>query len=93
MSSEVVKAMRRARSGKAGIPPKPATGLDPVAVSKACPNFGNLTDETVTCPTCGGGKVELKVYNCAAFGTCTIGKPVEGRGCCSASCPGLSKQT
>lgn len=92
MTSEAKKAERRARAAalRAGgtgrdCPAKP----DPVTVARTCKNFGAATGETESCPTCPtrGGKVTLKVYACAAFGTCTVGKEVAGRGCCKADCP------
>lgn len=36
---------------------------------------------TTTCATCAG-RVELKVFDCAVHGTCTLGKQVAGHWCC-----------
>lgn len=70
---------------------KPDTKINPVTVSQTCVNFGDATGETEACGSCRG-KVSLRVYACAAFGTCTVGKAVSGRGTCSASCPSYVKK-
>lgn len=46
-----------------------------------CAYLGKPTGELQECQTCIG-RVSLKVFECAVHGTCTLGKPVEGRGCC-----------
>lgn len=46
-----------------------------------CEYRGEATGETVHCKTCGGG-VKLKLYGCKVFGECTLGKKVDGIGCC-----------
>ena len=43
------------------------------------------TGEVEGCLTCKGNRT-LKVYTCAVYGTCTIGTPFAGRGCCSTAC-------
>lgn len=65
--------------------------VSPAAVAQSCANFGELTAETESCATCRG-RTTLKVYECKAFGTCTVGKSVPGRGCCAAGCPSYAKK-
>lgn len=55
------------------------------AAPPPCPHLGKPTGDTVQCPTCSG-VVHLKVFDCKIHGTCTIGRPAAGHGCC-AGCP------
>ena len=50
-----------------------------------CRHLGAPTGETTECTSCGG-KVKLKLFNCATYGQCTVGKPVDGLACC-VGCP------
>lgn len=52
-----------------------------------CAHRGTPTGETLTCSTCAG-RVRLKVFPCAVFGTCTAAVRQPGRGCCR-RCPAL----
>jgi predicted GH43/DUF377 family glycosyl hydrolase len=54
-----------------------------------CAHRGGPTGQTAPCRTCGG-RVELKLYACAVHGTCTLGRKVEGHGCCQ-GCPDRPK--
>jgi hypothetical protein len=64
-----------AEAGSTAAPPKSAAPASPCRHRSAEPVAA------VGCETCGG-TVSLKVYGCRVFGTCTIGRKVEGRGCC-----------
>lgn len=62
-------------------PPAPA-----VAPESPCSHRSAAPVRTAACRTCGGG-VRLKVYGCAEFGECTIGKRAAFvSGCCD-GCP------
>lgn len=68
-------------------------GPAPAQSPGQCVHLGQPTGELEMCPTCRGGKVQLKVFACAVYATgCTIAKPVAGRACC-AGCPSYSLRT
>jgi len=48
----------------------------------SCVYLGPDTRETVTCPTCRG-RVELKLFECAVLGCCTLVKAAPGVACCN----------
>jgi hypothetical protein len=50
-----------------------------------CAHRGEPTGETAPCGTCKG-TVRLKLFPCAVYGSCTVGKKLPGRGCCR-KCP------
>lgn len=49
-----------------------------------CPHLRGVTGRT-SCANCTNN-TQLKVYNCSAFGRCTIAKEIEGVSCCR-TCP------
>ncbi len=53
----------------------------PMMAQKTCANLGESTAELVECKTCSG-RVQLKVFECHVFGTCTIARKVDGVACC-----------
>ena len=59
--------------------------LAPQRVSLTCIHLREPTGETVGCQTCKGN-VQVKLFSCAVHGTCTLGKRIEGHGCCDAKC-------
>lgn len=61
--------------------PQPAI----VSVPAACAHLGQATGETATCKTCKGS-VQLKLFACEVYGTCTIAKKSGALACC-AKCP------
>lgn len=58
-----------------------------------CIHRGEPTGQLAECPSCTG-TVRVKIFACSALpcGTCTLEKPVDGHGCCSAhaACPGYT---
>lgn len=68
----------------AGSPPAGGCGSAARALDVIpCANRGDLAGE-VTCPTCRGGGIRLKVYACAAHPAgCTLGRKVAGLACCA----------
>ena len=66
-----------------------ALGLTPAPAPETpanlgCIHLGKETGKLVRCATCAGTK--LKVFECAVFGTCTIGKRGVGAGGCCNGC-------
>lgn len=60
---------------------------------ETCTKLGADTGETVECPSCRG-TVQLKLYTCETYGTCTLGKAVKGVACCAnGACPGYTAPT
>jgi len=47
----------------------------------ACAHRGEATGKKELCESCRG-KVYEKVYNCSEHGSCVVGRPIEGLGCC-----------
>jgi hypothetical protein len=71
--------------GGNGLPAAPAP-----AVNLPCVHLGAATGRTVDCPTCAD-RVSLKLFACAAHGTCTQGKQAPGLACCP--CPDFEPDT
>lgn len=63
---------------------KPVRGVYP---SVKCAKLGEPTGEKVLCGRCPG-RVQLTLFSCSQFGTCTTNKPVDGVACCL-GCPGF----
>ena len=62
---------------------KPKSALSiPVNPLRPCLHRGEPTGELESCGSCKG-RVSLKVFHCAALGTCTIARKVDGRACCA----------
>jgi hypothetical protein len=72
----------RYRALWAGAEPLPVTQKAASAIALPCIHLGEVTGERRLCPTCMG-HVEVKLYECAIFGRCTRGKPLEGVACCA----------
>src|SRR3990167_3648411 len=52
------------------------------SIEAKCIHLGGPTGGTVSCPTCNG-RVELKLFECKAYGECTLVKSVAGIACCN----------
>src|SRR5262245_19524425 len=51
-------------------------------VPELCVHLGDVVSR-VECGKCPRGKVQLKVFTCSIYGTCTLGTRAEGvAGCC-----------
>ncbi len=59
-----------------------------------CRNLGGDTGQLVACKSCGGGKkTTLRLYSCAVYGTCVLGKKQSGvAGCERGRCPGYERK-
>lgn len=66
-------------------PVKPRKTAARPVVALPCIHRGEITGETVGCKTCGGN-VQLKLFACAIYGTCTVGKRVANHACCDSTC-------
>ena len=56
-----------------------------------CTHRGEATGKKELCESCRG-KVYEKVYNCSEHGSCVVGRPIEGLGCC-ATCADFEPQS
>lgn len=64
---------------------EPEQYVPPPKKYSACINLGELTGERRQCPSCNGN-VEVKLMTCSVYGSCTIGKKIDGIACCQ-GCP------
>lgn len=73
----------------------------PLVSTLPCAHLGEVTGETVQCPSCRG-TVLLKLFECGVYGQCTLKKDIEGVACCNGtkdrsgrqqSCPSYSPLT
>lgn len=57
--------------------------------STSCVHLGGPNGDTVACPSCPRSKksrVQVKLFRCAVYGECTVGRKAEGVACC-VGCP------
>jgi len=73
-----------ARKSSGLVPSYPTREVIPITSTPlpVCTHRGEFTGESVGCQSCNGN-VQLKVFSCEVYGTCTLGKRVESvPGCC-----------
>lgn len=78
------QAAYRAKWRGEQVPPSPRA--DRPRALPDCPHLGEPVGEKARCVPCGGN-VRLTVYACAKYGSCTIGKRVDGVAGCCKGCP------
>jgi len=70
--------------------PIPHAEPTPAIRRPPCVHLGAFTGERRLCAACKG-KVQVNIMTCAVFGTCTVGKKIDGIACCAAPCPRYEK--
>lgn len=75
-----VRELLNTKSNKSNPPPNTKTKI--IKSPLTCIHGGKSTSNLAICPSCGGSKTKLKVFECDAHISCIVNRDIPGLQCC-----------